>query len=104
MPHKTPEQAAAMLSQYCPTLLKGGHHARRIGEDELWQDGQLIATFPAQNVALHVKHGSGCVLSSAISAQLAKGNELITTCQERKAYVEAFLNSNETNLGYRRLS
>lgn len=100
LPNKSPEEAAITLSQYCPVLLKGGHHKTRIGEDELWESGKCIAVFEAKKVALRSKHGSGCVLSSAIAAYLAQGEGLVSACKKGKTYVEAVLNSNETLLGY----
>lgn len=102
VPNKTPTEAASLLSQYCPTLLKGGHHEERLGEDELWVNGEQLALFKAGKIALRGKHGSGCVLSSAIAARLAKGEDIVTACREGKAYIEDFLGSNGTLLGYHR--
>ena len=39
------------------------------------------------------KHGSGCVLSSAITANLALGFDTITSCKKAKIYIEKFLHS-----------
>ncbi|MEM9992224.1 MAG: bifunctional hydroxymethylpyrimidine kinase/phosphomethylpyrimidine kinase, partial [Bacteroidota bacterium] len=99
-PQKSPMEAAKILSQYCPVLLKGGHHETRLGEDELWQDGTMITVFEPQQIAVRGKHGSGCVLSAAIAAYLAKGADLVTACEKGKEYTEHFLNSNSTLLGY----
>ena len=49
---------------------------------------------------LSAKHGSGCVLSSAIAAYLALGNDLVASCELAKEYVEKLLESNEGLLGY----
>lgn len=45
------------------------------------------------------KHGSGCVLSSAIAAFLANGNDLQLSCELAKAYTFQFLKSSPTLLG-----
>jgi len=46
------------------------------------------------------KHGTGCVLSASITACMSKGNSLTDSCIQAKQYVEQFIQSNETNLGY----
>lgn len=103
VPNVTIEEAAQQLSQYCAVLLKGGHHQERLGEDELWQNGEKIATFKARQIAKTGKHGSGCVLSAAIAANLAKGQNLVDACQSAKEYTEQFLNSNDSLLGYHKV-
>ncbi|NJL74087.1 MAG: hypothetical protein HC892_02600 [Saprospiraceae bacterium] len=100
IPDQTPEDAAKLLSQYCAVLLKGGHDEKHVGQDQLWQNSQLIATFHAHQVTQYSKHGSGCVLSAAISAQLAKNQPLVEACRIGKQYTETFLNSTETLLGF----
>lgn len=45
------------------------------------------------------KHGSGCVLSAAITASLAKGFDLKHSCAEAKGYTLEFLKSSEGLLG-----
>ena len=83
----------------CNVLLKGGHREIK-GTDTLFSDGieQNIEGKPFNNQM--AKHGTGCVLSSAITAFLAKGEELTEACQKAKAYVEEFMLSNDSNLGY----
>ena len=46
------------------------------------------------------KHGSGCILSSAITAYLGLGNDLKTACFKGKDYAANALASNETLLAY----
>ena len=46
------------------------------------------------------KHGSGCVLSSAITAYLALGYSLEEACASGKRYTEAYLSSDPSLLGY----
>ncbi len=92
--------AVQMLSTMCPILLKGGHRKDALGKDELWNHGILKSTYEAKQIAKSGKHGSGCVLSSAITAYLAQGYKLMTACKKGKQYTEQFLNSNDTLLGY----
>jgi len=86
----------------CAVLLKGGHRPDRPGVDTLYEaDSHKIINFGAEKV--FPKHGSGCVLSAAITAQLAKGDSLQEACRKAKQYIEAFLNSNHSLLGYHNL-
>ena len=43
----------------------------------------------AKRIATKNTHGTGCTLSSAIAAGLAKGRDLIAATQDAKAYVTA---------------
>ena len=87
------------MSQDCAVLLKGGHSTTEKGMDYLYQYHRVQALAPTI-VAQYEKHGSGCVLSAAIAANLAKGLPLWQSCQEAKIYMSNFLNSNPTLLGY----
>jgi hydroxymethylpyrimidine/phosphomethylpyrimidine kinase len=68
-----------MLSAHCAILLKGGHHQKKIGVDTLYTKKESILFLP-KNHRSQKKHGSGCVLSSAIVSNLALGNDLRTAC------------------------
>ncbi len=83
----------------CHVLLKGGHRDEDMGVDYLYFHQQCLALNPTQT-DLTPKHGSGCVLSAAIVANLAHGDDLLTACRKAKAYIEKFLNSNSSPLGY----
>jgi hydroxymethylpyrimidine/phosphomethylpyrimidine kinase len=86
-------------ARYCSVLLKGGHRPDALGTDTLYEPtGQTIMEAGAEKV--FPKHGSGCVLSAAITARLALGQTLPEACRGAKQYVESFLNSNQSLLGY----
>jgi hydroxymethylpyrimidine/phosphomethylpyrimidine kinase len=99
MPAASPEAAAEALAAWCPVLLKGGHAEGDFATD-------LLLTPEARHVLASPrlphgeKHGSGCVLSAAILARLALGDDLLEACRQGKAYTAAFLGSNDTLLGY----
>lgn len=93
-----PMEAAQHLAKYCNVLLKGGHSKEEPGVDYLFRQNTVEKILPAGKVVFP-KHGSGCVLSAAIVANLAKGNDLITACRNAKMYVEHFLSSNQTLIG-----
>ena len=80
-------------------LLKGGHRKEKNGCDVLYSAGQSIE-IPGNSFHGKSKHGTGCVLSAAIAANLAKGANLLDSCTIAKSYVEKFILSNDSNLGY----
>ena len=90
-------------SSGCNLYLKGGHHPEHPGRDYLWTDGEVQALDPAvEPAAVHPKHGSGCVLSSSLAANLALGYPLPVAAALSKRYIEQFLTSNKTLLGWHR--
>ena len=97
----------------CHVYLKGGHHPEHPGRDYLWIDGEaevLEAVAGGGTSAgggdsagggtIWPKHGSGCVLSSALTANLALGYPLPVAAERAKRYVARFLGSNPTLLGW----
>jgi hydroxymethylpyrimidine/phosphomethylpyrimidine kinase len=50
------------------------------------------------------KHGSGCVLSAAIAANLARNQSLEEACRNAKTYIEKYLNSTPTLIGHHYVS
>jgi hydroxymethylpyrimidine/phosphomethylpyrimidine kinase len=93
------ENIAEELSKHCSILLKGGHNPEVIGTDYLYNKNERITINPKTTTIVE-KHGSGCVLSSAITANLALNYDLVISCQKAKIYIENYLNSNKTLLGY----
>jgi hydroxymethylpyrimidine/phosphomethylpyrimidine kinase len=67
-------------------LLKGGHSDAPESVD-IFVDGGVELRLPAPRIATNNTHGTGCTLSSAIAAGLAKGLELVEAVVEAKAYV-----------------
>ena len=85
------EQAARAISSRfsCAVLLKGGH-ALCGADDLLCADGKL-AWFHGERINNPNTHGTGCTLSSAIAANLAKGFPLETAVRRAKEYVSGAL-------------
>ena len=82
-------------------LLKGGHNPEEIGLDYLFLKNEIFSLEPNTNgINIFEKHGSGCVLSSAITANLALGHDIKTACINAKKHIETYLQSNPTKLGY----
>lgn len=93
-----------LLSKSSPTgidglLLKGGHNPDKVGVDYLYTPNGIHKYLPKTDNC-YEKHGSGCVLSSAITANFALGHNLETACQNAKTYTENYLLSNNTKLGF----
>lgn len=85
----------------CSILIKGGHREDKLGTDVLIENGKEIIIEPNDKTSVfYSKHGSGCVLSSAIASYLALGNNLEEACRNGKLYIENFLKSNPSLLGY----
>lgn len=93
------KEAAQKLSAFCNVLLKGGHNSEETGVDYLFTKDS-IEKIPAGITDVYPKHGSGCVLSAAITANLATGHNLPAACKNAKKYIEHFLSSNATLSGY----
>ena len=98
-PAESAEAAAVTVGAFCPVLLKGGHAEGEFSTDVLMEDGRRHA-FSAPRLPHGAKHGSGCVLSAAVLAGLAKGQNLVEACRVGKDYVSAFLAINNSLLGY----
>jgi len=92
-------EGAKELSEHCHVFLKGGHNEDDPGRDYL-VTASGIQNFRSKIKTVSPKHGSGCVLASAITANLANDYNLSRSCLRAKQYVERFLTSNDTLLGY----
>ncbi len=87
-------------------LIKGGHATNfGAGDDSvdlLIGEGEVVR-LSAKRIATKKLHGTGCTLSSAIAAGLAKGRDLITAAQDAKAYVTAAIaHADELQIGHGR--
>lgn len=67
-------------------LVKGGHLEGRVAAD-LFFDGDRLEWLEAERIDTRNTHGTGCVLSAAISANLAKGGDLLDSVREGKRFV-----------------
>ena len=83
------DQGRRLLAMGCPAvLIKGGHGQGAESTDYLVTAGRVIA-LSAPRIATRNTHGTGCSLSSAIAAGLAKGEDLETAVRNAKAWVSA---------------
>lgn len=73
----------------CSVLLKGGHRVND-ANDLLYANGGL-RWFEGKRIDNPNTHGTGCTLSSAIAANLAKGFSLTESVKRAKAYISGAL-------------
>lgn len=82
-------QGTRLLAMGCPAvLIKGGHGQGAESIDYLVRGSGAIA-LAAPRIATQNTHGTGCSLSSAIAAGLAKGEDMETAVRNAKAWVSA---------------
>lgn len=70
-------------------LIKGGHGSGNQASDDLFCD-DLHRRFSSPRLPVQ-KRGTGCSLATAISCELAKGNDLVAACAKGRAAVLRWL-------------
>ena len=75
----------------CAVLLKGGHSIN--DANDLLCSGGNLTWFEGRRIINPNTHGTGCTLSSAIAANLAKGFSLEESVQRAKSYISGALAS-----------
>jgi len=94
----SPEIGASALASRVPVFLKGGHGSESLVQDTLFEKDKVYR-FEHPRLPGKGKHGSGCVVASALAARLACGDALHEACAFASAYGTAFLKSSSTLLG-----
>ncbi len=87
------EKAAEYISRAfdCAVLLKGGHSIN--DADDLLYENDGIMWFEGVRIDNPNTHGTGCTLSSAIAANLAKGCDLKNAVKLAKEYISGALSA-----------
>ncbi|MBI5131927.1 MAG: bifunctional hydroxymethylpyrimidine kinase/phosphomethylpyrimidine kinase [Rhodopseudomonas palustris] len=93
-------QGRKLLALGCgAVLIKGGHGQGPTSTDHLFSAAGMLALV-APRIKSRNTHGTGCSLSSAIAANLAKGSELETAVGDAKAWIsEAIAASGRLSVG-----
>jgi len=82
----TMELAAARIARLgVPNVLVKGGNLEGDAVDLLWTDGEAH-WISAPRVVTQNTHGTGCVLSAAITARVALGDDLVTAVQRAKQF------------------
>ncbi len=79
------------LTYHTSVLIKGGHGVKD-ADDLLYHDGEKI-WFYGERIDTRNTHGTGCTLSSAIAANLAKGYDLPESIRMAKEYLTGALSA-----------
>jgi hydroxymethylpyrimidine/phosphomethylpyrimidine kinase len=87
--HDLMEDAAEAILAMGPraVLVKGGHLDGTPAADDLFFDGDRMEWIRGQRIDTPHTHGTGCTLSSAIAAHLARGADLVDAVRAGKAFV-----------------
>lgn len=79
-------------------LLKGGH--LKSSATDVLAYGEVVKVFDGERVETSNTHGTGCTLSSAVAAYLARGFSLEDACAAAKVYVTGALScADELSVG-----
>jgi hydroxymethylpyrimidine kinase/phosphomethylpyrimidine kinase len=83
------EAAAAAVLALGPkaVLVTGGHLRQGPASDLLLMTGEDPVWVEAERLAVTGTHGTGCVLSAAVTARLARGETLVEAVRGAKAFV-----------------
>jgi len=94
-----PQSDYLQQSTQCAILLKGGHCISETINDKLFYRNEIYL-FEGVKFNGFSKHGTGCILSSAIAGYLALGMNVTEACKAGKKIVEKAILSNNINVAY----
>jgi hydroxymethylpyrimidine/phosphomethylpyrimidine kinase len=83
------DQAERLLALGAKAVLMKGGHGEGAESVDLLVEPTAFTRLAAERIATRNTHGTGCTLSSAIAAGLAKDLDLAAAVREAKAYVSA---------------
>ncbi|MHC2461232.1 bifunctional hydroxymethylpyrimidine kinase/phosphomethylpyrimidine kinase [Bradyrhizobium embrapense] len=81
------EQGRQLLAMGCRAVLVKGGHGHGTESIDYLIDGERSIALAAPRIATANTHGTGCSLSSAIAAGLAKGEPMETAVRNAKAWI-----------------
>ncbi|MDR0790721.1 MAG: bifunctional hydroxymethylpyrimidine kinase/phosphomethylpyrimidine kinase [Bacteroidales bacterium] len=97
---KTAAQLLVTKYDLKAVLVKGGHLEGSKITDVLLA-GSNFTTFQSDKINTRNTHGTGCTLSSAIAAYLAKNQDIETACRNAKTYIHhAIASAQDIDLGH----
>lgn len=87
---KDMEEAARLIVEKYgakSALVKGGHIADEKKAVDVFYDGESFHRFTGKRIDTNNTHGTGCTLSAAITAYLAKGYPILQAIEYAKRYI-----------------
>lgn len=94
-------QAQALLAIGANAVLIKGGHAQRADATDLLVTPSAVGRLTAEKIDTKNTHGTGCTLSAAIAAGLAKGLRLSEAVTDAKAYITAAIGAaDELSVGH----
>ncbi len=86
-------QAEAIMRTGAHAVLVKGGHLKGQEATDLFLDGDTLVRLPAARIETRNDHGTGCTLSAAIAAGLAKGVPLVEAVSAAKSYLHAAISA-----------
>jgi hydroxymethylpyrimidine/phosphomethylpyrimidine kinase len=83
------DQGKRLLAMGCRAVLIKGGHGRGAGSTDYFVTASGTIALSAPRIATKNTHGTGCSLSSAIAAGLAKGEDMETAVRHAKTWISA---------------
>jgi hydroxymethylpyrimidine/phosphomethylpyrimidine kinase len=83
------EQGRRLVAMGCRAVLIKGGHGRGTESIDYLVDRDAVTALPGPRIATRNTHGTGCSLSSAIAAGLAKGEDMASAVRGAKAWISA---------------
>ncbi|HEX2554437.1 MAG TPA: bifunctional hydroxymethylpyrimidine kinase/phosphomethylpyrimidine kinase [Microvirga sp.] len=90
------EQGRRILALGAKAVLVKGGHAEGAESADILVDAGGVRRFAAPRLATRNTHGTGCTLSAAIAAGLARGLDLHAAVAAAKAYIAAAIAASDT--------
>ncbi|MDH3694050.1 MAG: bifunctional hydroxymethylpyrimidine kinase/phosphomethylpyrimidine kinase [Gammaproteobacteria bacterium] len=95
------DAAHELLKLGCKAVLLKGGHLQNEQSMDLLVTGDNVTRLDAKRIATQNTHGTGCTLSSAITAYLARGLTLSDAVKQAKEYINnAIAHADELSIGH----
>lgn len=95
---ETVAEASKELSTHCNTWIKSANETQKKIDDHVFIDGKKHVLSSAK--VNTEKHGTGCILSAALAANIANGQPLEEAAKNAHHYLQGYLKSSDGLLGY----
>jgi hydroxymethylpyrimidine/phosphomethylpyrimidine kinase len=87
------DQGRRLLAMGCRAVLIKGGHGQGAESTDYFIDGERTIALAAPRIDTKNTHGTGCSLSSAVAAGLARGENMETAIRNAKAWISAAISA-----------